>query len=103
MKFVQFGREVMPRLKTQRTEKAVIVDIKDDVFVIIMKQDKTREIVRVKDLVLTDRVYTEEELADNKNEFYQRAAIQTPSSDFDRHVESMRSRIAADLLKEKGL
>lgn len=103
MRFVQIGREVVPRLLSNRTEKGIIVDIKSDIFVIVMKQDKSREIVRLKDLKLTDRVYSREEMADDGCEFYRVPEAPAQTSDFDRFIDSLKSKIAADLIRENGL
>lgn len=102
MKFVQIGREVFPRLLKERVNnRAVITDIKNDLFVIIMKQDKSKEIVRVKDIVLTDKVYTKEELENDDCSFYKMESVPKPTTDFDRFVANLRKKVIDELVKEK--
>ncbi|OQS54277.1 hypothetical protein EHP00_2068 [Ecytonucleospora hepatopenaei] len=58
MLFVQLGREVAMRQLKHRDEKGVITGIIDNKFVVIVKQDRSSEVVRVDDFVLNDKVYS---------------------------------------------
>lgn len=103
MNFVQIGREVEPRLKTNRHHKAVITGIKDNKFVVIMKQDRSYEIVRLNDVVLTDNVYSMEDLKSNSCAFFKTVEAPKKSSDFERFKSGLESRIVAEMIKEKGI
>lgn len=104
MKFVQIGREVVPRLLSQRkNNKAVITSIKNGLFVIIMKQDRSKEIVSLKDVVLTDKVYTREELENPNNSFYNviKDSEDAATTDFDRFIVNLRKDVINKLVEEK--
>lgn len=103
MKFIQIGREVVPRIASLRSHKAVIVGVKDETFVVIMKQDKSREIVRTMDIVLTDKVYTREELDSASCEFYKAAEAPEETNDFDRFIAGLKNKIIKEMIKEEGI
>ncbi|KAI4293229.1 hypothetical protein PAPHI01_2503 [Pancytospora philotis] len=103
MLYVQLGREVAPRRLVDRMHKAVIVGIKNYKFVVIMKQDKTKEIVRVRDIVLVDRVYDMEDLSKSTCEFYTVEKPAPKTNDFDRYLSNLRTKIVNEMVKEKGL
>jgi len=103
MKFVQIGREVVPRELSKRQHKAVITGIKNEKFIVIMKQDKTYEYLRTEDVVLTDNVYTEEELKSSSCKFYKLEEEKMQPNDFERFKMGLEKRIAEDLLREKGV
>ncbi|KAI5169820.1 hypothetical protein PAEPH01_1025 [Pancytospora epiphaga] len=102
MLFVQLGREVVPRDSALRKHRAVIVGIKDDKFVVIQKQDKTKEMIRLKDVVLVDKVYDLEELNSASCDFYKVEEEASATNDFERFVISLQERVARDIIKEKG-
>lgn len=103
MRFVQLGREVLPRNTADRMHKAAIVGIKNEMFVVIQKQDRSREIVRIKDVVLTDKVYDMDDLSSSSCELYRPAEEAKKTSDFDRYMISLRERIISEMVKEKGV
>lgn len=100
MKFVQLGREVLPREIELRHHKAVIVGIKNDKFVVILKQDHTREIVRLEDVVLSDKVYNMDELKDESCEFFKIEEPAKPMNDFERFKEELRMETAKKMIQE---
>jgi len=101
MLFVELGREVSPLNINMRNNKAVITGIKDNKFVVILKQDKTYELVRLRDVVLNDKVYNLDELKNEGHEFFQMDAPQKKSTDFERFVLSLRKRVEDELVKSK--
>ena len=103
MLFIQIGREVVPRLVSNRTCKAVIVGIKNEALVVIMKQDKSRELVRVKDIVLTENVYSAEDLSSPSCGFFKVAEAPKKTNDFDRYMVGLRARVAEEVAREKGI
>ncbi len=100
MLFIEVGREVTTRNLKTRNNKAVIKDIIDNTFVVIMKQDKSNEVVTVKDLVLNDRVYSLEELSDDSCSFYKQEELKS-TNDFERFVNSLESRVTNEILCKK--
>lgn len=103
MLMVQLGREVLPRNKADRRHKAVVVGIKNYKFVVIMKQDKSKEIVRTCDIVLSEKVYDMEDLNNSNCDFYTIEKAAEPTTDFDRFLTNLRTKVANEVIKEKGL
>lgn len=103
MRFVQLGREVTPRNAADRMHKAAIVGIKNDTFVVIQKQDRSREIVRIRDVVLTDRVYSMEDLKDSSCDLYKAVEEPKRTNDFDRYMINLREKIINEMIREKGI
>lgn len=103
MLFVEIGREVLPRNIALRNNKAVITGIKDNQFVVIMKQDKTFELVRICDIVLSDKVYTEDELKNDSCEFFKKASESKKMNDFERFKIQLEKRVVEELISEKKL
>lgn len=103
MLFVELGREVSPLNTKLREHKAVITGIKDNRFVVVLKQDRSHEVVRLKDIVLNDKVYDLEELKNESHEFFKTKASQECSSDFDRFKLALGRRIIDEMLKTKAV
>lgn len=101
MLFVELGREVSPLNLKHRHHKAVITGIKDSKFVVILKQDNTHEVIRLKDIVLNEKVYNLEELKDTNHEFFKKQEATEKSSDFTRFVLRLRNSIVEDVIKSK--
>lgn len=99
MLFVELGREVSPLNKEFRSHKAVITGIKDSKMVIIQKQDKSFEIVRLKDLVLNDKVYDLATLADSG--FFAPIPAETKSNDFERFKIRLTKQVEDELITSK--
>lgn len=102
MLFVELGREVSPRCIKNRHFKAVITGIINNKFVVVLKQDKTSEVVRLKDVVLNEPVYDLEELKEG-HEFFRIEKKEKKSSDFDRFKAELENRIVEELIKAKGI
>lgn len=103
MLFVELGREVSPRSLKHRDAKGVITGIKDDKFVVIQKQDKSFELVRLKDIVLNEKVYDLEELKSGDHEFFKKVETAKKNSDFDRFKAGLEKRVIEELVKAKGI
>lgn len=78
---------------------AVITGIIDGKFVVIMKQDRSNEVVRVEDIVLGEKVYDLEQL--EKSDFYN-STNNEQLSDFDRYKLNLRKQVIDRLLQEQG-
>ncbi|EED41521.1 hypothetical protein EBI_26964, partial [Enterocytozoon bieneusi H348] len=78
---------------------AVITGIIDGKFVVIMKQDRSNEVVRVEDIVLGEKVYDLEQL--EKSDFYN-STNNEQLSDFDRYKLNLRKQVVDRLLREQG-
>ncbi|EED43348.1 hypothetical protein EBI_26672, partial [Enterocytozoon bieneusi H348] len=78
---------------------AVITGIIDGKFVVIMKQDRSNEVVRVEDIVLGEKVYDLEQL--EKSDFYN-STNNEQLSDFDRYKLNLRKQVIDRLLREQG-
>ncbi|KAI5149161.1 hypothetical protein ENBRE01_0735 [Enteropsectra breve] len=100
---VCYGREVSPRNIEQREHKAIITGIKSDKFVVIKKQDKTFELIRLEDVILNDKVYTEEEINNENSEFYSAKNDKKAASDFEKFKADLEKQVIQDMLKEKGM
>ncbi|ELA41468.1 uncharacterized protein VICG_01452 [Vittaforma corneae ATCC 50505] len=103
MLFVELGREVSPRSLKLRSVKAVITGIKDEKFVVIQKQDRSFEVVRLKDIVLNDKVYDLNELKDPNHEFFKQVETAKKCNDFDRFKMDLEKRVIEELIKAKGI
>lgn len=103
MLFVELGREVSPKSIQHREIKAVITGIISNKFVVIMKQDSTSEVVRLRDIVLNDTVYSLEELKNKDHQFFKCVATKKTTSDFDRFKLKLEEKVVSELLKSKGL
>jgi hypothetical protein len=103
MLFVELGREVSPRSLKHREFKAVITGIKDEKFVVIQKQDRSFEVIRLKDVVLNDKVYDLNELKDANHEFFKKVETAKKENDFDRFKIDLEKRVANEILKSKGI
>lgn len=99
MLFVELGREVSPLNIKLREHKAVITGIKDNKFVVVLKQDRSHEVVRLKDVVLNDKVYDLEELNNGSHEFFNAKTSQEESSDFDRFKLALEKRIIDEMVQ----
>lgn len=102
MLFIQLGREVVPRSLAARANRAVIVGIKNEKFVIIQKQDGSREMVRTNDFVMTENVYDLEDITSNNCDFNNVPAPAAKTNDFDRYMSRLRSKVVSELLEEEG-
>ena len=96
MLFVEVGRQVFMRSMAKRNYMAGIIDGK---FVVIMKQDRSNEVVRVEDIVLGEKVYDLEQL--EKSDFYN-STNSEQLSDFDRYKLNLRKQVIDRLLREQG-
>ena len=96
MLFVEVGRQVFMRSMAKRNYMAVITGIIDGKFVVIMKQDRSNEVVRVEDIVLGEKVYDLE-----KSDFYN-STNNEQLSDFDRYKLNLRKQVVDRLLREQG-
>lgn len=103
MLFVELGREVSPRSLKIREHKAIITGIKDEKFVIIQKQDKSFEVVRLKDIVLNDKVYDLNEIKNPNHEFFKKVEAPKKANDFDRFKSDLEKRVINEVLKTKGI
>lgn len=101
MLFVELGREVSPLNLKCRGHKAVITGIKDNKFVVVLKQDKTYEVVRLKDVVLNDKVYDLEELKDQSHEFFNSIPVEKIGSDFERFIIKLKSKVEKEVLEHR--
>lgn len=99
MLFVEVGRQVFMRSMAKRNYMAVITGIIDGKFVVIMKQDRSNEVVRVEDIVLGEKVYDLEQL--EKSDFYN-STNSEQLSDFDRYKLNLRKQVVDRLLREQG-
>lgn len=97
MLFVELGREVSPIKLTERKHKAIITGIKDNKFVVVLKQDKSHEIIRLKDIVLNDKVYDLENI--EKSGFFKTEKEENKTNDFERFKINLRKRVEDELLK----
>lgn len=102
MLFVELGREVSPRSLKHREHKAVITGIKDNKFVVIKKQDRSFEIVRLRDVVLNDKVYDLKEMENEDHEFFKRVEAPKKETDFDRFKSNLEKKIIDELVKARG-
>merc|ERR1711976_186114 len=96
MLFVEIGREVAMRKLQHRDNKAVVTGIIDNKFIVIVKQDKTNEVIRVDDIVLCDKVHNVDSL--EKDGFFN-VAEKRITSDFDRYKMNLRTKIADELYR----
>ena len=103
MLFVELGREVSPRNIAFRDEKAVITGIIDNKFVVIMKTDSTSEVIRLKDIVLNDKVYSLDELKNKGHDFFKVKSVKKSTTDFERFKQRLEEQVVAELLKAKGI
>lgn len=103
MKFVQLGREVRPLIVEHRHHKGAIIGIKDDKFVVVLKQDGSRELVRLKDVVLGEAVYDLADLRNGCGVFFEKEAEPAVMNDFERFQHRLQERIKAEMLQERGL
>lgn len=103
MLFVELGREVSPRSLKHRELKAVITGIKDERFVVVQKQDRSFEVVRLKDVVLNDKVYDLNELKDPSHEFFRKVETAKKYNDFDRFKMDLERRVVEELIKAKSI
>ena len=103
IQLIQLGREFLPRDLSLRHNKAVITGIKDSHFIVIMKQDNSFEIVRMKDVVLSDRVYTDAELKSGSCEFFKAVDAPKKFNDFERFKMLFEKRVVEELIAEKKL
>lgn len=78
---------------------AVITGIIDGKFVVVMKQDKNSEVVRVEDIVLGEKVYNLEQL--DKSDFYNNTNSEQ-LSDFERYKLNLKKQVVERLLQEQG-
>jgi hypothetical protein len=102
MQCIELGREVVPRELEKRGHKGVIVGIKNEKFVIIVKQDKKHEMVRVQDIVLRDRIYNIEEIEDGSSEFFSiDRKDEEIFGDFERYKNNLKKRIEAEVAEER--
>lgn len=102
MLFVELGREVSPLNVEMREHKAVITGIKDNKFAVVLKQDGSHEVVRLKDVVLNDKVYDLEELKDKNHEFFKVKESQDKSSDFDRFKLALEKRVIDEMIRAES-
>ncbi|KAL6120317.1 hypothetical protein NUSPORA_02967 [Nucleospora cyclopteri] len=100
MNFVEKGRVVFPRELIKRHQKAVVTDIIDNKFIVILHQNNTHEIVRVDDIVLGDEVLSIEKLEESN--FY-KVSEEKKTSDFERFKEKLREKVASKLLEESSI
>lgn len=84
---------------TKRNCMAVITGIIDGKFVVVMKQDKNSEVVRVEDIVLGEKVYNLEQL--DKSDFYNNTNSEQ-LSDFERYKLNLKKQVVERLLQEQG-
>lgn len=103
MLFVELGREISPRNLKYRSFKAVITGIKDEKFVVALKQDKSYEVIRLRDVVLNDKVYDLNELKDTNHEFFKNVEVVKKSNDFERFKADLEKRITEEVLSSKGI
>lgn len=97
MLFVKVGREVAMRALECREHKAVITDIVDNKFIVIVKQDGEKELVRVDDIVLCENVYDVNNL---KASNFFKMAEKKETTDFDRYKATLKEKVTQKLLKE---
>lgn len=103
MLFVELGREVSPRIAELRDNKAAITGIINNKFVVIIKQDKTSEVVRLKDLVLNEKVYSMDELKNGSADLFKPVEPKKKLTDFDRFKLNLEQKVVSELLKAKGI
>ncbi|KAM0680978.1 hypothetical protein GINT2_000760 [Glugoides intestinalis] len=103
MLFVELGREVSPKNINKRQFKGVITGIIDNKHVVIKKQDKSHEVVNLKEIVLNETVYELESLNDEKNSFFKLPEEEKKTNDFDRFKCTVEKRVVEELLKSKGI
>ena len=99
MLFVELGREVSPLNLNMRKHKAVITGIKDNKFVVILKQDRTHEVIRLKDIVLNDKVYDLESI--EKSDFFKVEKEEKKYNDFERFKVNLAFKVGEEVLKSK--
>merc|ERR1712243_314038 len=102
MLFVEIGREVSPKDITHRYVKAAVTGIIDNKFVVVIKQDKTHEIVRVEDLVLNDKVYNSDDLKNKKGDLFNAVNQPKQGNDFDRFKNNLKQKTTDVLIKKAG-
>lgn len=103
MLFVELGREVSPKNINFREHKAVITGIINNKFVVIMKADGSNEVIRLRDVVLNDTVYTLDELKNKNHKFFQATSKKNTTTDFDRFKQNLQEQVVSELLKAKGI
>merc|ERR1712235_26175 len=95
MLFVEVGRVVRPRDLSMRNHKAVIADIIDNKFIVVIKQDKTREVIRVDDIILENEVL---DVKNIKSDFY-KLQENKKSTDFERFKIKLENAAKAEIAK----
>jgi hypothetical protein len=103
MLFVELGREVSPRNIAFREHRAVIIGIINNKFVVVMKVDGTSEVIRLRDIVLNDKVYSLDELKNKNHEFFKVESKKKSTTDFDRFKQRLEEKVVSELLKNKGI
>ncbi|ORD94158.1 hypothetical protein ECANGB1_1080 [Enterospora canceri] len=97
MKFIEIGREVAMRRLDQRDHRAVVTGIIDNKFIVVQKQDRSNEVIRVDDIVLCDRVYEVDGL--EAAGFYNEEKKEE-LNDFERYKRNLTVSITEELLRK---